>query len=231
METKTVKTLKNILQQTPKYLNEDFEIDVQDYMDNNEVTYIEVNHDFVEIQTEEDYQQFYYNEYVSIQMLAEKLGLNYIETTTGTSGYPINIKPAMVGFETFKQAKEIADEYGLAIESFEKRDGWSLWVRKNDAMYEPYKISSQDYGDNYYELDKMDEEDYYLQEVEPYLQNFDNLTDLQNFLKDRQEIFEEIENMGDEEKVIICGGVLIETIKKETLNWSHDTRNYIIGLI
>lgn len=231
MKTKTVKTIEDILEQTPKYLNEDFEIEVQDYIDNNEVTYIEVNHDFVKIQTEDDYEQLYYKDYLDIRMLAVELDLGYIETTTGTNGYPKNLKPALVGFETFEQAQEIADTYNLSIESFESKDGWRLWTRNNRTMYEPYNNSAEDYGDNYNDLWKMDEEEFYEAEVEPILENFDNLTDLKNFIKEKEEIFEEMEKMSDEEIIITHEGRYYETIKKQSMSWSHDTRHYIIGLI
>ena len=226
-----MRTIGDILQKTPKYLSGDFEIEIQDYLNDNEVTYVEINFDFVEIQTEDDYKQFYYKDYIDIRALAEELGLDYIETTTARNGYPQDIKPALIGFKTFSQAQEIADTYNLSIESFESKDGWHLWTRNNRTMYEPYNNSAEDYGDNYNDLWKMDEEEFYEAEVEPALENFDNLTDLKNFIKEKEEIFEEMEKMDDEEIIITHEGRYYETIKKESMNWSHDTKHHIIGLI
>ena len=93
------------------------------------------------------------------------------------------------------------------------------------------KNSSDDYGDNYSQLEKMNEKVFYESEVKDSLENFDNLEDLQNFLSKKQELFEEIENMEVDEIVITCQGEYYETIKKESMYFTHDTNHVTIGLI
>ena len=77
----------------------------------------------------------------------------------------------------------------------------------------------------------MNEKVFYESEVKYSLENFDNLEDLQNFLSKKQELFEEIENMEVDEIVITCQGEYYETIKKESMYFTHDTNHVTIGLI
>jgi len=168
---------------------------------------------------------------INLREIAETNGFTYAESTSGTNGYPSNIKGIIIGFDNFKDAEELAEKHGLSIEFFTKRDGWELWERTNNQAHEPMKNSSDDYGDNYSQLEKMNEKVFYESEVKDSLENFDNLEDLQNFLSKKQELFEEIENMEDDEIVITCQGDYYETIKKQSMYWAHDTRHITIGLI
>ena len=93
------------------------------------------------------------------------------------------------------------------------------------------KNSSDDYGDNYNQLEKMNEKVFFESEVKDSIENFDNLEDLQNFLSKKQELFEEIEKMEVDEIVITYQGDFYETIKKVSMSFSHDTKTTIIGLI
>ncbi len=168
---------------------------------------------------------------IDVRNLAEQLGLEVIETTTGTNGYPQNIKPAIVGFESFEQAADLADRYGLNVESFRKRDGWQLWNRDNATMFKPYQNSASKYGDNYTDFSKMDEDDFIENEVLPFLENFSDFESLNRFISIEKEIWEEIDKMEDDEIVIVQEGNYLETIKEESMEFSHDTWNYIIGII
>lgn len=93
-----------------------------------------------------------------LREIAENNGLTYAESTSGTNGYPSNIKGIIIGFDNFKDAEELAEKHGLSIEFFTKKDGWYLWKRTNNqARHEPMKNSSDDYGDNYSQMEKMNE--------------------------------------------------------------------------
>jgi len=166
-----------------------------------------------------------------LREIAELNGLTYAESTSGTNGYPNGIKGIIIGFEYFQDAEELAEKHGLTIEFFTKKDGWDLWERTNNQAHEPLKNSSEDYGDNYSQMEKMNEKVFYESEVKYSLENFDNLEDLQNFLSKKQELFEEIENMEVDEIVITCQGEYYETIKKESMYFTHDTNHVTIGLI
>jgi hypothetical protein len=166
--------------------------------------------------------------------LAYEKGLRTIETTTGINGYPQNLKSAIVGFDTFKEAEELAREYELAIQTFGKRSGWQLWYRNGNNTYEPLKPSSYDFGDNfkqYYNIYK-DIEDFYNKEgdfIKDEIKNlsFEELNDHINRLK---YLYNEIESLSDDE-VLITDGTTFHKFNKNLMEYSYDTKHYIIGLI
>lgn len=168
---------------------------------------------------------------MKIQEIAEIENLELIETTVGTNGYPQELKHAIVGFDNFDQATEIAEKYGLKIESFVRKDGWNLWFRSNNSMFAPYQNSAEDFGDNYDAFGKIDESEFFEIEIKPSIDNFEDFDTIETFLKDKKEIWEEIQNMEDNEIVITHYGEYYDTILRESMSFSHDTRNYIIGLI
>lgn len=170
---------------------------------------------------------------MNIAELADILELDYIETTSQRNGYPSNLKFALTGFDTFEQAQEVADEYGLSIEVFSKRDGWSLWYRTGNAAYEPFCNDEGDYGDNYSSICKMDEQSFLEQEVDEVLRyiEFEDVNSLVEFANNKKEIWDEVDAMDDDEIVITHFGKYYETIGKRSMNFYHDTQHLIIGLI
>lgn len=170
-------------------------------------------------------------EKIDLREIAENEGLSYIETTAGTNGYPQNLKFAITGFDTFEQAQELADKYDLNIESFKRKDGWDLWSRDSRNMFAPYQNTAEDFGDNYNEFEKIDEAEFFEREIKPSVDNFEDFESLETFLKDKKEVWQEIEDMEDNEIVITCYGEYYETIKKESMGFSHDSWYYIIGVI
>lgn len=167
-----------------------------------------------------------------LREIAEENGLKYIETTSERNGYPSAIRGAIIGFDGFEKAEEIAEKYGLEIELFTKNDGWQLWYRTGNTAYEPLKNTSDDYGDNYTELHKMSEEEYIEKEVALYITDGHNtLNGIQEFLNVHKEIYNEIESMEDDEIVILRNGQYYDTVKKESMYFSHDTKHYAIGVI
>lgn len=196
---------------------------------------VKIKEDFVSVEDMEgdvfDIEPYNIEVELDLRDIAEKEGLDYIYTTSEGNGYPRNLKPAIIGFNTFGQAQEIADKYNLSIESFETKDGWGLWTRNNRRMYEPYQNSAEDYGDNYSEIHKMDEDDFIENEVQPLLEDAESFDKIEAILKEKKEIWEQVEVMEDDEIVITSYGTYYQTIKKTSMYFSHDTRHYTIGLI
>lgn len=167
-----------------------------------------------------------------LRHIADENSLEYIETTSERNGYPSNIRGAIVGFNTFKEAEELAEQEDLEIFSYHKRDGWQLWTRE-DIVYTPYQNSAEDYGDNYSELGQMEEDDFIEQEVKWFFEddsNFESFDMIENFIKEKKELWEEVEKLDDNEIVITYMGAYYETILQTSMGFSHDTHNYIIGL-
>lgn len=167
---------------------------------------------------------------IDLRELAEQNGLRFVEATSESNGYPRNLKDALVGFDTFEEAEALAKEHGLDIMLLHKRDGWQLWYRQGYA-HEPMRITSADYGDDYSALVYMEEEDFYDEEVAPMLDAFSTLAELKAFIEDKEEIWEEMSTMGEDEIMILHDGKFYEKIAKNPMSWSFDTHNYEIGLV
>ena len=172
---------------------------------------------------------------IDLREIADNNGLTYAESTSGSNGYPSNIKGIIIGFEYFQDAEELAEKHGLSIEFFLKKDGWQLWERTNNQAHEPMKNSSDDYGDNYSQLEKMSESEFITNEVAEtitaLIEDGADFDTIENFIKDKRKLFNEIEIMEDDEIVITYQGSYYETIKKQSMYFSHDTKHITIGLI
>lgn len=168
-------------------------------------------------------------EELSLREIADIEELEYVETTSGMNGYPQNIQGAIVGFEDWEQLEKIAIKYNLNAINLHRRDGWQLYERKGIAS-EPYKNSSNDYGDDYFEYD--DAEAYQKQMIEDVLpyEVFPAFEDIENWVKEKKEVYDKLLTCGENEIVITYRGWFHEKIEKVSMSFSHDTHNYIIGL-
>ena len=166
---------------------------------------------------------------LSLAEIADIEGLRYVETTSGTNGYPQNIKDAIVGFENWEQLEKVAEKYNLNPVNLHKRDGWQLYERQGIAT-EPYKNSCDDYGDDYSQYnDAVAYEKEIMDGVFPYA-DLTTFEEVEKWLKERKEVYEELLNCGEDEIVITYQGRFYEKISKVSMSFCHDTHNYIIGL-
>jgi hypothetical protein len=163
--------------------------------------------------------------------IAEKEGLDIIETTSGSNGYPSNLGKALIGFESFEKVEELAIKYNLEIAQFNKKDGWHFWFRAGSGVYEPFNNSAADYGDNYDEFQKMEESEFIEKEVKFFFDDDrESFEEIEAFLKQKKEIWQEIEKMNDGEIVITYEGRYYETIQKQSMAFYYDTKHTVIGL-
>lgn len=163
--------------------------------------------------------------------IAEIENLHVIETTSAMNGYPQDLKKALIGFDTYEQAEKVAEIYGLSIEYFTKRDGWQLYYRTGNHAYSAIEVSAEDYGDNYRSFTSSDYDGFYKNEVKDIVGNFENFDELDAFLETKRRIFEEIEDLEDDEMVITRDGEYYETIKCVTMSHYYDTKTTVIGVI
>ena len=162
--------------------------------------------------------------------LAEAFNLQWMEVTQGRNGYPSGLYKAISSdnFDTFEELQNFAKENDLIIVDLHKRDGWDLWENRG-TMYQPYQISAEGFGDA--EFQKMDESEFFNEEIHPVTDDIHDFNSLEKFLKAKKEIWEEIEAMEDDEIVITYDGNYSETLKQNPLSFSHDTHNYKLALI
>lgn len=167
-----------------------------------------------------------------LETIAYENSLEYIETTTGMNGYPQHLRGAIIGFNTFAEAEAIAQEHGLRITTFFKRDGWHLYQRDGNTTYEPLKITSYDYGDDYKHFtNEIPQEDFIEEELLPNLAatTFGDIITITNRY---EELFDKIVEAEDDELVIATTfGEYVETIKKELMSWSNDSKTWVIGVM
>jgi hypothetical protein len=171
----------------------------------------------------------------NLDEIAYENSLVLATTTIGRNGYPENLKPAIIGFDSFEDAQELAKEHGLIITTLFKKDGWDLWVRNNETTYEPLKASSNDFGDNYREYSSIhydNIEDFYNQECSYIKDEIANLSfqELKDNINRLENLYFEIKFLSEDE-VLISDGFNHYVYPKELMNYSYDTKNFIIGLI
>ena len=166
-----------------------------------------------------------------LETIAYENGLEYIETVTGgNNGYPSGIRGGIIGFETFDEADELAKKHGLSLCVFHKRDGWQMYERA-EQPYQPLIITSEDYGDDYNQYGVDDIDDFFESQVSPMLEDFDNFEDLQKFIDNSKEIYDELLTIDETQWVITCQGKYYETVDKEAIQWGHDTHTWVIGIM
>jgi hypothetical protein len=164
--------------------------------------------------------------------IAKTHHLQIVETTTAKNGYPQELRFAIVGFGYFCDAEELAYKYGLRITTLYKKDGWALWVRNNDTTYSPLEITCEEYGDDYRDYDGGSQRLYYEDEINSIdFNEFNNFSELKEFIDEREEVYNEIANATSDQLVITCNGRYFDTIDKRAMRWSFDTHNYIIALV
>jgi hypothetical protein len=168
--------------------------------------------------------------YGLLRELADNNALQFIETTSATNGYPQDLKPALIGFNDYEEAEEFAQEHGLQTYIFHKRNGWQLWQRSKPA-YEPMTITSDDYGDDYNMFTHDELDGYFDNEVKPRLDSFDDIESLKTFVDEQEIIMEELDLCNENEAVITYCGDYYDTVKVKSIEWSHDTHHYVIGVM
>lgn len=169
------------------------------------------------------------NEQLSLAEIADIEDLEYVETTSGRNGYPENIQGAIVGFENWEQLEKIAVKYNLEAINLHKRDGWQLYNRHGIAT-EPYKNSSDDYGNDYHAYNNTNSyQEQMMEEVLPYAE-FSTFEELEEWLKEKKEVYEELLTCGENEIVITYQERFYEKIEVYSMSFYHDTHHYIIGL-
>lgn len=166
---------------------------------------------------------------LDLREIASEYDLEFVETTDQMNGYPSNIKGAIIGFDNFELAEELANKYSLDIEVLTRHDGQQLWHRTGNWANGPLEITENDFGDDFSFL--SDDENFYDNEVKPFLDDFDNLDDLMAFVKGKAKIAEELATVGDDYVVVTCQGKYYDTINTRPMMFENDGKYWTIALI
>lgn len=168
---------------------------------------------------------------IDLREIACYENLEYIETTSQANGYPANIKGAIIGFDSFEQAKQLAEEHGLSMEMFTRRDGWQLWHRTGNKAWHGFVRHQEDFGDDYKFFEAGDQFNYFENEVQDVLADCENFIDARRVLDDAEKVYDKICDIDDEEVVVTYCGSYYDTIEKVTMQYEIDTHHYAIGVI
>lgn len=163
--------------------------------------------------------------------IAYERGLEVVETTKGMNGYPQGLGKAVIGFETLEEAQEVARESGGEVVDLSRRDGWQFW-KNNGRVWKEWEMQAEDYGDDYECVtdwkDWWEDEREILSETMKEMETPDDLT----LLTDRVwKIYNEINNLGDNEQVLLCCGEYYDTIPVKTLRYHIDVWSHEIAVV
>jgi len=172
-------------------------------------------------------------EKLDLRDVAYDEGFGVVETTSERNGYPRNLRYVITGFDTFEQAEMLAEKYDLDIIEITKRNGNQLWAR-NGKQYEPFKLRADMFGDDYRFIHyrQYDSEAEFIHE-EVDLAYFDSVLfdEIEDYVFCRKQIWENIEDLEENEAVVLRDGAYWDTIKVVCTQYTEDVTTHRIALI
>ena len=157
--------------------------------------------------------------------LAEQFGLNIASVTSSANGYPQNIQLALVGFDNFEQAEEVASANGLTIVSLYKRDGWNIWTEQGEARG-PIELCAEDYGNDYVSFNSSWDEGDIVDNIRGVIDGVKKIDEIFAIIDFFKKLKEELNYISEDEQVIARMYDIrsIEVIKKDVMRY-HDYDN------
>lgn len=168
---------------------------------------------------------------IDLEEIAYENGLTYIETAYERHKSPFNIEHAIIGFDNFEEAQELAEKHCLSIEEFIKRDGWSIWWQTGRRMNEAFCMDSimaeRDDVDIF-----TDKKQFFDDYVRRRLAECDNYEDWRELTAKLEEIAEKIEEIETDEIVIARDGEFRSVVPAKCMRYhDDDVTERVIGLI
>lgn len=173
--------------------------------------------------------------YNATEQIAYELSLDMIETTTGNNGYPQSLKYGLVGIDQYSDIEEIEKRYSdCKIIPFlaYKKEGWQLYERRQvGEIYEPLNILD-------FYTDASDCENWYntttekelLEEFKLSLDALDTLEEASRFLAKYDNIYNLINELGDDEVLITRYLEEVDTYDLKTMFINYDSQQFSIGI-
>ena len=160
-----------------------------------------------------------------------ELELTIISTTSEASGYPANVKDAIIGFENFDEAEQFAKLHHLDIIRVERANGSDLWTRRGTA-YKELERDGSEFGDDWlaYSPLSFDAKEFFADTIKDIVTDMETLDDAIECLNKFKELIDAIESADDEE-LVLSDGSNIETIKIHSMRYSYDSHMYAIAVI
>lgn len=169
-----------------------------------------------------------------LENIAYTEGLKIVETTSDASGYPRGLGHAVVGFDTFGEAQDVADKYGLTVMKLHKRDGWQLWYNDRQALHDGDKPTLEPEDMGYRTMYREVDEDLVIEDLKAAIAELDDMECIVNLAQSRKDIIEELETLGDDEAIFTDGDDKTPTewekVNIHPAEWQYDTHHYCIAL-
>ena len=157
-----------------------------------------------------------------------------IETTTNRTGYPSELKKAVIGFDTYEEAEAYAEEHDMSIESFFQKDGWSLWARDGYPLH-AFQLHASDFSDDYRQYNWCDAERFMEEAMEELaeLKEYDDWTEeqVEDYLEKARKVRDEISKLKEGQFACVYDNYVFAVYECETMQYYHDGTTYAIGCI
>lgn len=168
--------------------------------------------------------------YGDFEIAAEYFNCEHVETTPNANGYPSQIKSALIGFDSFQRASEVAAFLGLEIVYLDKKDGWIVWHRNRGNADCEYEITPADFGDGYWFFGP-DSLKGYKEDILEAVTQCEKYEDVVRYIDDAKIVCEKIQELSDDEVVVVLGDTYYDTIKPHCMRYEFDGHYHEIGLI
>lgn len=165
--------------------------------------------------------------------LANEWGLDVVEITQGTNGYPEGLYKALKGFDYFENAEDFAEQVGGEVVLISKRDGHQFW-KNNGRAYGGIQRASF-INESKYEIftDEGDFEEWCCQEVEYQMQCGFNLFDMKDTLETMCDTYDEIYGRCSDEMIVVdISDYTCESVEKVVTEiHDNDVTMYAIAVV
>ena len=157
--------------------------------------------------------------------------LSQVEITTGINGYPSHLHAGIIGFESFQQAKEVANKYGGEVVSLHRRDGWELWQSQSPAWeaYDIERIYQEQEGCQIYDSGMTEEQFIEEESVADMVADMDSIDAIAKYVAHIKELWQQIETL-DDSQFLAVGNGWTEMHDKTGMSYYDDTHHYAIGV-
>ena len=163
--------------------------------------------------------------------ISELAKANNLETINVGTSYGLHEYDAIVGFKSFSEAIDFADENKLKIAAFKKEISASNYQLDDDAPRSGFDVLS--HYENYTKFFKGDEQEFEDVDINETIESmdFDSEQEKSEWLENMREIKDRIANLKDGEFIYLDNsGVYSDVLKVEDTFDTHDGNSYVIGV-
>lgn len=162
---------------------------------------------------------------MTIKDLAIKNGLDTINVNNGVNN-------AIIGFASFTEAKDFADEHNMRVVSFKNAGGTSSsYEVYDDCPRAAFDVLS--HYEDYTKFFKGDEDEFQSVDINEVLENneFSSEQEKSEWLENMREIKDRIANLKDGEFIYLDNsGVYSDVLKTEDTFDTYNGNSYVIGV-